>query len=215
MRHSMTFHPEWGCLSPAPSFMRTVRSVFVATAVGVTAGGGVVFAFVDHSAGGQTSVAERTLVRPVLAAPTSFSATETAQLSSQTSEQIRADQVLQVDGHMKDPATNELNTSSPARPTIVAASDEVDMAVRGGPTKTAVASWSTRRKRSIQTARHKTVLSSLRQAKHSLPARFEPNAVQRFLTGLTATIEHVWSQTTSTDKPASRARRNGASAATT
>ena len=42
MRHTMNFHPVWGCLAPAPSFLRTVRTVLVATAVGATAGGGVV-----------------------------------------------------------------------------------------------------------------------------------------------------------------------------
>ena len=42
MRHAMNFHPEWGCLAPAPSFLRTIRTVLVATAVGATAGGGVV-----------------------------------------------------------------------------------------------------------------------------------------------------------------------------
>ena len=42
MRHVMNFHPEWGCLAPAPSLMRTMRTVLVATAVGAVAGGGVV-----------------------------------------------------------------------------------------------------------------------------------------------------------------------------
>ena len=38
MRHAKNFHPEWGFLAPAPSFMRTLRTVFVATAVGATYG---------------------------------------------------------------------------------------------------------------------------------------------------------------------------------
>jgi hypothetical protein len=63
MRHTMNFHPEWGCLAPAPSFLRRARTMLVATAVGATAGGGVVLSLVDHSAD-QTSVAERTLVQP-------------------------------------------------------------------------------------------------------------------------------------------------------
>jgi hypothetical protein len=65
MRHVMNFHPEWGCLAPAPSFIRTMRTMLVATAVGAVAGGGVVLSLADHSAGGQASVAERTLVRPI------------------------------------------------------------------------------------------------------------------------------------------------------
>ena len=43
MPQAMNFHPEWGCLAPAPSFLRTMRTVLVATAVGLIAGGGVVF----------------------------------------------------------------------------------------------------------------------------------------------------------------------------
>ena len=65
MRHVMNFHPEWGCLAPAPSFIRTMRTVLVATAVGAAAGGGVVLSFADHSAEGHASVAERTLGRPI------------------------------------------------------------------------------------------------------------------------------------------------------
>ena len=209
----MTFHPEWGCLAPAPSFMRTVRTVLVATAVGATAGGGVVLAFVDHSAGDQTSVAERTLVRLIPAAPTSVSAAQTAQLSPRTSDQSEPRQVFWADGHVKDPATNELNASSPARPTIVAASDEVRIATGGDSAKTAVAPSPTlqaRQKRIAQRARHKNVLSSSRQPQHSLPARIEPNAFQRFLAGLTAALEHVWP----TANPRSRAHGNSASAAT-
>jgi len=193
MRHIMTFHPEWGCLAPAPSFRRTVRTVLVATAVGATAGGGVVFAFVDHSAGDQTSVAERTLVRLIPAAPTSVSAAQTAQLniSPQTSDQSEAGQVFWADGHVKDPATNKLNAGSPARAKIVAASDEVRMATGGDSAKTAAAPSPTlqaRQKRIAQRAGHKDVLSSSRQPQHSLPARIEPNAFQRFLAGLTAAI---------------------------
>ena len=50
MRHAMNFHPEWGCLAPAPSFLRTMRTVLVATAIGATAGGGVVLSLVGYSA---------------------------------------------------------------------------------------------------------------------------------------------------------------------
>ena len=60
MPQAMNFHPEWGCLAPAPSFLRTMRTVLVATAVGLIAGGGVVFSLAGQSVG-QTSVAERTL----------------------------------------------------------------------------------------------------------------------------------------------------------
>jgi len=214
----MTFHPEWGCLAPAPSFVRTVRTVLVATAVGATAGSGVVFAFVDHSAGDQRSVSERTLVRVLPAPSTSVSMAETAQISLRTNDQGEAGQVLRDDGHVKDPATNELSASSPAGPTMAVASDEVRMTTGGDSAKAAVApspSPLARQKRIAQGARHKDVLSLSRQTQHSLPPRNEPNAFQRLLAGLTAAIGHVWPVTTSSANQTSRAHGNSASAAAT
>jgi hypothetical protein len=218
MRHVMSFHREWGCLSPAPSFMRAVRTVLVATAVGATAAGGLVSAFVDHSAADQTSVAARTLVRLIPAAPPSVSGPQAAQLSRQTSDQSEAGHVTSSDGHVKDPATNELNVSPPAGSTHVAASDEARMAPGGDPAKTAVSPLPTlqaHQKHMAQRARHRDALNSSRQLQHSLSARIEPNPFQRLLAGLTAVIEHVWPPSTSTAKATSRAHGNGASAATT
>ncbi len=63
MRYSEQFHPEWGYLAPAPSFLRTARVVLVATAIGVIAGAGVVFSLVGHPSS-ETSVALRTLAQP-------------------------------------------------------------------------------------------------------------------------------------------------------
>ena len=68
MRYNASFHPEWGYLAPAPSFIRTVRMVFIATAVGAAVGAGVGFSWIGH--GAESSVAARTLVRPMKAAPT-------------------------------------------------------------------------------------------------------------------------------------------------
>jgi len=68
MRYNASFHPEWGYLAPAPSFIRTVRIVFIATAVGAAAGAGVGFSWIGH--GAESSVVARTLVRPLKAAPT-------------------------------------------------------------------------------------------------------------------------------------------------
>ena len=50
MRGAANFNPEWGYLAPAPSFMRTVRIVVVAAAVGASAGAAVVFSLVDRPA---------------------------------------------------------------------------------------------------------------------------------------------------------------------
>jgi hypothetical protein len=59
MRSAGNFSPEWGYLAPAPSFMRTARIVVVATAIGATAGAGVVLSLLDRptSEGDRTSLA--------------------------------------------------------------------------------------------------------------------------------------------------------------
>ena len=64
MRYNPNFHPEWGYLAPAPNFIRTARIVFIAVAVGGIAGAGVVLSLVERPVG-ETSVAARTLARPV------------------------------------------------------------------------------------------------------------------------------------------------------
>jgi hypothetical protein len=48
MRNTANFHPEWGYLAPAPSFIRKARVVLIATAVGATFGAGAVFSRVSH-----------------------------------------------------------------------------------------------------------------------------------------------------------------------
>ncbi len=68
MRSAGSFHPEWGYLAPAPSFMRTARVVLVATAVGATAGAAVVFSLVESPASdiGKASVASTSVASHVL-----------------------------------------------------------------------------------------------------------------------------------------------------
>lgn len=67
MRFAGNFNPEWGYLAPAPSFVRTTRTVLVAAAVGATAGAAVVFSLVDRPVA-EESVAARTLARPAITA---------------------------------------------------------------------------------------------------------------------------------------------------
>jgi hypothetical protein len=62
MLKTSNFHPEWGYLAPAPSFMRTARLVLLATAIGGTLGAGAVFSWAGHQTT-EPSVGERTLVR--------------------------------------------------------------------------------------------------------------------------------------------------------
>ena len=193
MRHAMNFHPEWGCLAPAPSFLRTMRTVLVATAVGLIAGGGVVFSLAGQSAG-QTSVAERTLVRPIPAVSTSVSAPQAAQLNPRPLNQRESTEVSLDEGQVDGSATNELGASSPARLAVAAASAEARTAPKLA-LKTAVAPSPAAQKHSTQVAqraRHKEAISSSRQAQHSLAPQPAPNVVDRFFTGLTAAFEHVW-----------------------
>jgi hypothetical protein len=181
MPHSLNFHPEWGCLAPAPSLLRTMRIVLVAAAVGATAGGGVVLSLVGHSAA-QTSVAERTLVRPIPIAP------QTTQLTAETPYQREAREVSLDDGQVDSSPTNAL-----AHPAVVASSVDVRTASTGT-LKTAVAPSPAQKRstRVAQRAPHRDTVSSSRQAQHSEEPQTVPNVVDRFLTGFTAAIEHVW-----------------------
>lgn len=193
MPQAMNFHPEWGCLAPAPSFLRTMRTVLLATAVGLIAGGGVVFSLAGQSAG-QTSVAERTLVRPIPAVSTSVSAPQVAQLNPRPLNQRVSTEVSLDEGQVDGSATNELGASSPARLAVAAASAEARTAPKLA-LKTAVAPSPAAQKHSTQVAqraRHKEAISSSRQAQHSLAPQPAPNVVDRFFTGLTAAFEYVW-----------------------
>ena len=72
MRSAGNFNPEWGYLAPAPSLMRTLRVVLVATAVGATAGAAVVISLVDRPAASGDKIASTTahaIVTSVQAAP--------------------------------------------------------------------------------------------------------------------------------------------------
>jgi len=88
MRHAGNFNPEWGYLAPAPSFLRSVRLVVVAAAIGATASAAVVFSLADRPAAEET-VAARTLVRSsgvqsTGSAPTAGSVPVAAQLQTQS-----------------------------------------------------------------------------------------------------------------------------------
>ena len=193
MPQAMNFHPEWGYLAPAPSFLRTTRAVLAATAVGLIAGGGVVFSLAGQSAG-QTSVAERTLVRPIPPVSTSVSAPQAAQLNPRPLHQRESTEVSLDEGQVDRSATNELSANAPARLAVGAASAEARTSPKIA-LKTAVAPSPAAQKHSTQVAqraRHKEAISSSRQAQHSLAPQPAPNVVDRFFTGLTAAFEHVW-----------------------
>ena len=79
MRSADNFNPEWGYLAPRPSFLRSARIALVATAIGATSGGAVVYALLELPSPEQTSVAARTLVHsPESALPAAMAVTAPA-----------------------------------------------------------------------------------------------------------------------------------------
>ena len=188
MRQKLSFHPEWGCLAPAPSLLRTIHTVLVATAVGATAGGGVVLSLVGYSAG-QTSVAERTLVRPIPAVSASVSAPQTRQLPADTLNVGETTQVSLSDSQADNSATTATRSNSPAHPAEASSTPE-------GASKTAVApspaqkhsTHVAQRARHSDTARQSDAIRSSQQ-QQALARQTGPNVVQRFFAGLTAAIE--------------------------
>src|ERR1700691_2863934 len=123
----MTFHPEWGCLAPAPSFVRALRTVLIASAFGAIAGGGAVLALVDQSAGDHRSVAGRTLVRLMPAAPTSVSGTQTAQLVRTAVYEGGSQNASGTIGHGGDAGRGTSNATTASRPKAVGASAELHL----------------------------------------------------------------------------------------
>jgi len=134
------FHPEWGYLAPAPSFVRKARVVLVATAVGATVGAGVVFSWVRQTAT-ETSVAARTLVGPVGAR--SARGTTPAQVA-QTNPPLRTEKqpgpASELNGQAVDVATSESSASSTTRaPEGAAALAKASPAASGPPALSAAA----------------------------------------------------------------------------
>lgn len=79
MRSAGNFNSEWGYLAPAPSFMRTVRVVLVATAIGATAGAAVVLSLIDRPSidhDKTASIAAHAIVTSVQAAPATASSAQ-------------------------------------------------------------------------------------------------------------------------------------------
>jgi hypothetical protein len=149
MRYSEQFHPEWGYLAPAPSFVRTARAVLVATAIGVVAGAGVVFSFVDHPAS-ETSVALRTLAQPSEPLGSTLSPLAQAKGSPTTSQiaaqaethstlQKQSEPSLSALGKLTGEAASNPKTSSPAQASAEPASALAAPSSGDPPEKNAVA----------------------------------------------------------------------------
>ena len=119
MHHARNSHPEWGYLAPAPNFFRAARIVLAATAVGATAGAGVVLSLADRSAG-QTPVEARMLVRPIQAVPTPDSAPQTAQMNAQASIQNQPTRASGTNGQAGSAAASERSADWSARASSIA-----------------------------------------------------------------------------------------------
>jgi hypothetical protein len=63
MPHGGNFNPEWGYLAPRPGFIRTLRAVLLAGAIGTVAGMAAAVALVARPAA-DVSVAARTMAQP-------------------------------------------------------------------------------------------------------------------------------------------------------
>jgi len=109
MRSAGNFSPEWGYLAPAPSMLRTVRVVLVATAIGATAGAGVVLSLVDRPAGDadRVAVAAHAIVTSAQAAP----AMESPKVSAAPATTFAVSPVA---------ATAAIKTAAPTQGTVAA-----------------------------------------------------------------------------------------------
>jgi hypothetical protein len=134
MRYAGNFHPEWGYLAPAPSFLRTLRIVIVAVAVGATASAAVVFALIERPAA-DTSVAARTMAVPLAAAPVTMAApapmnTQASANAPTAHNEVQPAKPLAAGGQVAAPAISESGSLSTAQtPTGMAALAETQVAV--------------------------------------------------------------------------------------
>jgi len=112
MHRAKNFQPEWGYVAGANSFKRSIQIVFVATAIGATAGGGVVLSLVDFPTG-QASVAAHTT------AASAAQAAISAPAQPNPKAIVESEIPLQVSGH-PEAAASELsaNPKNPERADI-------------------------------------------------------------------------------------------------
>ncbi len=114
-----SFRPEWGYVPAANGFSRTIHLVLVATAIGATAGSGVVLSLVDV-ASGQASVAAHSVAAPVQAL---ISVPEAAQPKPQSLIEFTMD--LGANGRLGAAASESSANPNIAAPTGTAPLTEV------------------------------------------------------------------------------------------
>jgi hypothetical protein len=130
MRYARHFHPEWGCLAPAPGFIRTARVVFVSSALGATIGAGVVFSLIAYP-DTDSLVSTRTLVRPSEATSTRTGSTglidrqSAAQQQSPRSDVITNQLAALATSRSRDSSTRQALAEIAVSADSVAATDGV------------------------------------------------------------------------------------------
>jgi len=131
MHRANNFDPEWGYVAGANSFARTVGIVLVATAIGATAGAGVVVSLVDLPTG-QVSVAAHTSAAFVQAA-----VSEPAPAQPNPQPVVKSEMPLQV-SQQAEAAANELS-SGPKNPEPVDIASLAEVSPNGAPVNAATA----------------------------------------------------------------------------
>jgi hypothetical protein len=155
----------------------------------------VVLSLEASSEKGQMSVAQRTLAGPFPAASTAIGA---PQSNSEKISYSESKEAWLPEGQLNGPPTKELKASSLVRPAVVTAHAKVRAPTDGTSAKTGVAPSPTiriRPKHLTQGPRHKDVILS-RPPQNSLVSQTDSNVFQRFWSGLTVAIEHVWPPST-------------------
>ena len=128
MRNTENFHPELGYFAPAPTFIRKVRVVLIATVVGATFGAVAVFSRVNHQSA-ELSVGERTLVR---LAETSAQRTQ-ANPSSLTEKRSPAVNSRSTDVAANEPSATQAPAGIAALTETAAATEELLIGATAGP----------------------------------------------------------------------------------
>jgi hypothetical protein len=115
MPHGGNFNPEWGYLAPKPGFIRTLRTVLLAGAIGTVAGMAVAVALVARPAA-DISVAARTLAQPGVSPATPKAASANDGVSENRAQHLAAPQLpvsAGVDhGDLKDLAAAESRSAA-------------------------------------------------------------------------------------------------------
>lgn len=122
MRSAGNFNSEWGYLAPAPSLMRTVRVVLVATAIGATAGAAVVLSLIDRPAADHdrtASITTHAIVTSVHAAPATATPA-TAALVAPVSATTAVPATVAATAHAQTPAPFTPQVTATVTPPAVA-----------------------------------------------------------------------------------------------